>query len=337
MINIKSLAQNWRGIIIAIIVGVIAVLIREFFGSPILDPLLVALVIGIILRSFIRFNDKFIFGFKLTPLLFIPIGVIFYGAVNLDFVKFASVNPMFIFIVIIVFIVYLTSTFLLSIMLNIDDKTTYLIAAGSAVCGASAIAITSNAVDAEPDDVSNSLIPVFLSALLGLFVFLPFLAVVLRMTGLDYAIMAGAVLQFTGFVKAAITNIPVASANVNDLLSLALSVKAVRYIGLLILIPLFASFVRGRFYVPWYLWGFLMAGLIFSFVPDLARAMNPIFKPALTYLWSIAMAAIGLNANLKTLFSANGFKAFIVSFFSFAIATSVFLGMYLVLRELIIL
>lgn len=337
MININALKQNWRGILIAIIIGVLAVGIKEFFASPILDPLLVALVIGIILRSFIKFNDKFINGFMITPMLFIPIGVIFYGAVNLNFVQFVSVNPMFIFIVIIVFIVYITSAFLLATLLDIKEKVTYLITTGSAICGASAIAITSDAIDAEPDDVSNSLIPVFVSALLGLFVVLPFLATALNMTGIDYSIMVGTLLQFTGFVKAAIANSPVDGAGNADLMSLALSVKAVRYVGLLILIPLFASFAKGRFHIPWYLWAFLGAGLIFSFLPEIAKIFNPIFKPTLTYLWAIAMAAIGLNANIRVLFSKKGMQAFAVSFISFIIATGVFLGMYLVLRELIIL
>jgi uncharacterized integral membrane protein (TIGR00698 family) len=269
-------------------------------------------------------------------MLFIPIGVIFYGAVNLNFVKFASVNPVFIFIVLIVFIVYLTSIFFLSSLFDIKEKTAYLIATGSAICGASAIAITSEAVDAEPEDVSNSLIPVFVTALLGLFIFLPFLAVVLKMSGLDYSIMAGTVLQFTGFVKAAVADMPVAGGDIKDLMALALSIKAVRYVGLLFLIPLFASIVKGRFYIPWYLWAFLTAGLIFSFLPDLAKALNPVFKPILTYLWSIAMAAIGLNANIKVLFSKDGAKAFLISFISFSVATSIFLGMYLILRNLII-
>ncbi len=337
MVSINTLKQNWKGILVAAVVGSTAVLIKEFFGSPILDPLLVALVIGIVLRSFVKFDDKFISGFRLTPLLFIPIGVILYGAVNLNFIKFASVNPTFIFIVLIVFIAYLTSVFLLSTLLNINEKTMYLIAAGSSICGASAIAITSDAIDAEPDDVSNSLIPIFISALIGLFVLLPFLAAILKMTGLDYSIMAGALLQFTGFVKAAVANIPVNGANVDVLMPLALSVNAVRYIGLLLLIPMFASFARKRFYIPWYLWVFLGAGVAFSFLPELAKILNPIFKPALTYLWSIAMAAIGLNANLKSLFSKDGLKAFIVSFFSFIIAISIFLSMYYILRELIIL
>lgn len=342
MPNLNALKQAWGGIILAVIVGIVAMAIKDYFtniksaAAPMLDSLIIALVIGAILRSFIKFNEKFTSGFKITPLLFIPIGVIFYGAVNLNFPQFASVEPGFIFVVLIVFIVYLTSTFLLSSLFNIKDKTSYLVATGSAICGASAIAVTTNAIDAEPDDVSNSLVSVFISALLGLFVVLPFVAVIFHFNGLDYAVMSGALLQFTGFVKAAVANLPMPAVAGENLSDLALSIKAIRYVGLLFMIPIFSSIVKKKFHVPWYLWAFLIAGIIFSFVPGLHDKYNKEFTSILNYLWSIAMAAIGLNANIKSLFSKTGVRVFAVSFISFLITTSVFVGMYMILRNLII-
>lgn len=337
MIYYNSLKQNWRGLTVAAMVGVISVLINKYTKLPILDPLLVALLIGIIIRSFTKFNDKFISGFKFAPMLFIPIGVVLYGAINLNFVKFATVDPMIIFIILFTFLGNAAFIFFLSDIFGIRQKTTYLITAGSAICGASAIAITSDAVDAEPDDVSNSLVSVFITALFSVFIFLPFLASILKISGMDYSIMAGALLQFTGFVKEAVSSMPIAAANnAGDLMSLALSVKAVRYLGLLILIPLFSSFARGKFYIPLYLWAFLAAGVLVSFFPDLFKQLNSSLKLdlVLSYLWSTAMAAIGLNANFKILFSKTGVKTLAVTFISFLFATGIFLGMYIPLREL---
>lgn len=341
MPKLSVLRQSWGGIFLAIIVGVIAMAIKDYFISikspavPMLDTLIIALVIGAIIRSFIKFNEKFTAGFKITPLLFIPFGVIFYGAVNLNFPQFVSVEPGFIFVIVIIFIVYLASTFFLSSLFGINDKTSYLVATGSAVCGASAIAITTNAIDAEPDDVSNSLMSIFVSALLGIFVVLPFVAIVLNYNGFDYAVMAGALLQFTGFVKAAVLNLPASVSGGENLSELALSIKAIRYVGLLIMIPVFSSIVKKKFHVPWYLWAFLAAGIIFSFVPSIHDKYKDSFSNILNYLWSIAMAAIGLNANIKSLFSKTGVKVFAVSFISFLITTAVFAGMYMVIRTLI--
>lgn len=328
-----SIKQGWKGTAMSIFVGVLAILIGKFFKTPIFDSLFVALVIGIILRSLVKFGDDYITGFRLTPMLFIPIGVILYGAVNLDFVEFSKVHPMFIFAVAFVFLSYSGFVYLLSFMFKLDLKTTYLIITGSAICGASAIAITSDAVEAEPDDVSKSLVSVFVSALVGLFFFLPFLAVVLKMTGTDYGIMSGALLQFTGFVKAAVMNLPV-PGEAKQIMPLALSVKAVRYMGLLLLIPLLASSVKRRFYIPWYMWVFLAAGLFCSFVPITEKLM-PVFKLIHTYMWSIAMGAIGLNASLRVLLSKDGMKALMVAFIAFILTTLVFLAMYIPTRAIV--
>lgn len=340
MVNLSLLKENIKGVIIAIVVGALVIMIPKvfpaawpaykFITSPILDPLLAALLIGILVRFFIKFSDKSIAGFKLTPMLFIPLGVIFYGAVNLNFVKFGTVDPMSIFIIIFVFLAYSTFIYFLSTVFNIDSKTTYLITTGSVICGASAITIASDAVDAEPDQVSKSLISVFITALFALFVAFPLIVLIFKMTGMDYTIMSGALMQFTGLVKAAVMN----HTGDKNLADLGVSIKAIRYIFLLILIPLFSSFVKGKFHTPWYLWGFLAAGLLFSFFPSLVKSLNPILKPALDYLWGVSLAAIGLNANLKVLFSKDGMKTLLVSLISFLFAVFIFLALYIPLKGL---
>lgn len=321
---LEGLKKGWKGMFIAIAVGAAAVAIRHYTKQPVLDPLFVALAIGIIIRFFVKFEGKSASGLTLVPLLFIPIGAIFYGAVNLDIKTYASVDTNFMIMTLIVLIVYLVSILVLARLLGLKRKIGYLIAAGSSICGASAIAISSDAVDADPDEVSNSLISVFVSALIGLFLILPFLRSYFGMTGVDFGVFSGTLLQFTGFVKVSVAN---ASADVQGI---ALSVKALRYVGLLYLIPFFASMVKGELYIPWYLWAFLGAGLAFTFVPGLAQTLGPSCKWILVVLWSSAMAAIGLNANLRSLFTRNGLKAFGVSFISFLLAIGVFLGgMYL--------
>ena len=328
---LRDIRNGWRGIGLAVIVGILAILLKNISDSSLMDPLFVALVIGIVLGSFVKFDNSFIPGFNIMPLLLLPIGVVFYGAVNLKFKEFVLVDPTFIFIISAVLISYLIAVFLFSTLFGLKDKVSYLVAIGSAVCGASAIAVSSRAVDAEPDDISKSLIPVFIAALFGLFILLPLLGKFLALTGVEYSIMAGSLLQFTGFVKMAIGNLPATFGDLGGLMSLALSVKAVRYVALLVLVPMFGSFIRGKFYVPWYLWAFLIAGLTFSFVPALEIFDNS-FKLILDILWSIAMAAIGLNANIKGLFSKDGAKALAVAVLAFLVAVGVFLGMLFGLR-----
>lgn len=311
--------EDWPGLLLAVVIGLIAYGIKLITKSPLADPLLIALLMGIVIRSVIGDSKRLTPGFILAPAIFIPFGAILYGAINLNFINFVRVDVNFMALLAVVMLVYFGTIIGLGRLLAQRKQITYLTATGSAICGASAIAITSPAVRAEPDDVSISLISVFIAAAFGLFILFPFLSSLFGLTDQVYALLCGTVLQFTGFVKASVGDLP------KEFITLAISVKAVRYLVLLIAIPVFASLTKKRFYIPWFLWAFLCAGLIFTFVPAIAQALKPILKPALNILWATAMAAIGLNADIKALLSDNGLKAVAMAFGGFVAAILVFL------------
>ncbi|MBU1087350.1 MAG: YeiH family protein [Candidatus Omnitrophica bacterium] len=319
---IKMLKSIAPGFLIAACVGGLGLMISNLSNLPIFDPLVIAMGLGIAIKAFVLLPEKALTGIKRAPLICIPPGVAIYGAVSLNFHAASVVKERdFLIILLVVFLVYIISALLLSSLFGLKEKVGYLVAAGSCICGASAITITSQAIDAEPEDISVSLIAVFLSALIGLFIILPLTAAFFKISGLDYAAFSGSVLQFSGFVKASVADLPQA---VKDL---ALSIKALRYLGLLFIIPLFSSFIKGKLYTPWYLWAFLLSGILFSLMPSLAAAAIPVLKPVLNILWGIAMAAIGLNADIKKIGTINGAKTFIVSLLAFLIAVFTFILM----------
>ena len=310
---------GWLGLLLACAVGFISYFLKELIKSPLVDSLLVAMILGIIIRTAISNNKKLIPGFVLAPLVFIPIGVIFYGAVNLNFVKIAQIDAKFIILLLAIILVYIGVILGLGKFLKQRKQVTYLVATGSAICGASAIAITAPTVEADPDDVSTSLISVFVVASFGLFILLPFLNSLLGMSEQIFALFSGMTLQFTGFVKVA------AGELTKEMSSLALSVKAARYIGLLFVIPYFASLIKKKIHIPWFLWAFLGTGLLFSFLPKMIiNSLMPILKPTLDILWAMAMAGIGLNADIKALISDNGLKALLMAFCGFIAAVLTF-------------
>ncbi len=326
MREIGSFGQRTQWFLIPAAIAVFAILLRKVTTAAILDPLFIALAIGILLRSGLRLNEESAKRIRLAPTILIPPGVILYGAVNLNFSKLTPLDPNYIFLIFIVFLVYTLSTLVLAKLFGLNERSGYLITTGSTICGASAIAITSRAIDADPDDISVSLISVFSAALIGLFLILPVTREALSLTDIEYGVFSGTVLQFTGFVKSAAAHLSAPAQNI------AISVKALRYIGLLFLIPLFASLIKGKLYIPMILWGFLGAGLVCTFLPQIMDVVRPAFKTALTILWSMAMAAIGLNADMKKVFSKTGVKAVTVSFLSFMISGAVFLGGMLILK-----
>ncbi len=263
--------------------------------------------------------------------ILIPAGIALYALKNLNFAKYAKVEAGIFVLLLAIMLVYFGTILFLGRIFKQKPKTTYLIAVGSAVCGASAIAITSSAIEAEPDDISVSLVSVAWVGLLGVFVIVPFCGSLLGISNKMYGLLAASVLQFTGFVKAAVSAIPFLSEEIpaDQVVSLALNVKAARYLGLLIAIPLFASLERKRLYVPWVLWVFLGAGLFGSWLSQAhARfygdTVLPIITPVYQIIWSVAMAAIGLRADIKSLLSNSGIYALIMACAGFAAAIAVF-------------
>lgn len=319
--NLVRLGAAGPGLLLAVLLGGLAYGTSAILRRPLVDPLVVALVAGVALRTTCKRCIRLGNGLKTAPLICIPFGIMFYAVKNLNFAAYAEMPPRAMILAASIVLVYFATILILGRLLKQQDRITYLTAAGSAICGASAIAITSPAVDADSDDISVSLLAVTLAAMVALFTLLPFVATSVGMTDKSYGLLSGSVLQMTGFVKAAAMNLPFLSRQLpeRELISLALSVKAARYLGLLIAIPLFASLVQKRFYVPWTLWLFLGAGLLGTWVYVAHQAfynatLIPIVKPLYGISWSIAMAAIGLNADVRQLLSNNGAKALCMAF-----------------------
>ncbi len=332
-----SVKELWSGFTIAFITGGTAYGISVLLKTPIADPLIIALILGIMTRSFTDKYKSFTPGFTAAAVVLLPVGIIFYGASNLNFAKLIELDQSMIVLLMIIMIVYFATVLLLGKLLGQRKQITYLTASGSAVCGASAIAVTSPAVEAEPDDVSISLLSVTIAALFGFAIILPLFSALFNMNCERYCTLSGSVLQFTGLVKVATSFTPFLTRELpaSDMLSIALSIKAVRYLGLLVVVPLFASMIKKRLHVPWFLWAFLGAGLLGTWMyVNKAAYFKTTLSPYLNIIhvtsWSVALAAIGLNADIKGLLSNNGAKALMMAFSGFLAATATFfIGSYI--------
>lgn len=327
-----ELKKKLPGLIVAIVIGGLSFAASTITGYRAADPLLMALILGIIVRSVTEQHEKLTPGYAAAPLFLLPVGIVFYGASNLNFANLAGVDSPLLVLLVVIMIVYFSVILLLGKLLHQKREITYLTAAGSAVCGASAIAVTAPAIRAEPDDISISLLSVALAAFFGFTVIMPFLAALFDMSCENYCMLSGSTVQFTGLVKVSGQLLPFLRSEYSKehLVSLALSIKAVRYLALLAAVPLFASLIRKKFHIPWILWAFLAAGLLGTW----AAVSNPLFystalvpyvKVIHLFSWSAAMAGIGLNADVRGLLSINGSKALVMAFSGFMAAIVTFL------------
>ena len=81
----NRLKEARAGLLLAVLIGVAGYSLKVLTKSPLVDPLLVAMVMGIIVRTGIEDSRRFSPGFTLAPAIFIPIGIGFYAAKNLNF------------------------------------------------------------------------------------------------------------------------------------------------------------------------------------------------------------------------------------------------------------
>lgn len=177
--------------------------------------------------------------------------------------------------------------------LNVSPPLRALIASGTAICGASAIAAVGGAIRAKDEELSIALGVILLFNTLALFLF-PLLGHVLGLSPATFSTWAGLAIHDTSSV--------VGAALAFDPLTIeaATTVKLARAIWIAPLTFLFSSLLapssdRGL-HLPWFLWGFLVASVVCSFFPLAPTLVSGIQMTARS-LFAAAIFLIG--AGLK--------------------------------------
>jgi len=305
------------GFMLAILIGNVS----WFIGSlhKIADPLVVGIVLGIIIRFVIGEHVKFDPGLIFAPTFFIPIGIIFYG-INLRFDSLGEVPAIAWLQLIVGIIVIFAAAVYLGNKLKLRDKSSLLIATGTAICGASAIVITAPVIKGEKEDISLALVTITVWGIIGVLLY-PLIRKWLSMSDSGYALFAATTLHMTGLVK-------ITAALRQSSLPLVLAIKMARTLMIISVVGVLHYFIirnrkKSHASIPWYLWGFLLVGLAFSFIPQLITYRETL-KPLAGIFFTMALASIGLMVNIRKIIPSLG-KALILGLISWAAAIAIFL------------
>jgi uncharacterized integral membrane protein (TIGR00698 family) len=196
--------------------------------------------------------------------------------------------------------------------LKLRGNTSILIGVGTSICGGSAIAATAPVIDADDQDISFSISTIFLFNIIAVFIF-PSLGRYLGLSDMGFGMWAGTAINDTSSVVAAGYTFSNAAGDY------ATIVKLTRTL-MIIPITLFLAFYRLKSgqnnngqtnynlvkIFPWFIIGFLSASIITT-LNVLPLTVTHFFNNAGKFGIIVAMAAIGLNTNLKKLI-ANGFR-----------------------------
>ena len=319
---IKALAP---GFLLTVALGVTSFFVSTMHDT--LDALLVALLAGMLVRLLFGTQKWFVlvvaYAKDLKDVL-IPIGVLLYSAtININR---SLTLPGTVYVhTLISFIVLLGVALILGKLFRLPQKTSWLTAVGSAVCGASAIAITSTAIDAKDEDISNSMIAITLVGLLAVVLYqtpLPFFSGLDRET---YAVLSGATLQQTGMVK-------IATSSLGNLAKdIALPVKVLRTASIPFVALAFfyltvkkEGFIKGRRYFIAVLAAFIVILGLTGLSPQFALITHlKGVKIAATIVFATAFANLGLLVDFK----AMKLRPVIVALLAWVASVAVFLLM----------
>ncbi|WP_457554500.1 YeiH family protein [Candidatus Pyrohabitans sp.] len=286
-------AEIARGATAGMLLALVAYLISYFYPS--LDALFLALFFGMGARAVL--GGGFLSGEAVdrSVRFFIPAGIVLYSA-NIPFYVFKVTNPLRIVEIFWIVALYFALIMAMGAMLRLEKRLTALLATGSAICGASAIAVVSPLIRARREEMSVAIMAITAVGLTGAMVY-PILRDLLSISDSAYAFLCGATLHQMGLVKIA------SSYAGEEVLNSAMAFKGVR-VSLIAVAALAVPYLLERKPAfPLFIAGFLILSLLFSFVEGL-QATAALVSPFATFAFAVAMASIGLSIDLRSLHRA---------------------------------
>lgn len=264
------------------------------------SPLVTALLLGAIARTAFGIGPALVDGIKFSARHALRAGIVVLG-LQLSIGQVLDFGATGVLIV----VVGLVTTFLLTLalakLLGVDSRLAQLIAAGTSICGASAVMATNTVVGAKDEDVCYALACVSLFGTAAVFLF-PLMGHGLQLDADSYGLWAGASIHEIGQVAAAAQ----AGTPAGDTAMVAkLSRVALLAPTVLLLWAMKNRQSTGRGGVlavtfPWFLLGFLALMLVGSTEIVSAQLRGSALQVAVVLL-TVALAALGLDLDLRKL------------------------------------
>ena len=202
---------------------------------------------------------------------------------------------------------------LLGKLFKVEEKTSSLISAGTAICGGSAIAATAPAIRAGSNEISVSLGAIFILNSVALFVF-PIVGHALGLTDNQFGIWSAIAIHDTSSVVGAGAKFG------GEALAIATTVKLARALWIVPVALLFAFLYRPKHgetkikeMIPWFIFLFLIATIIRTYAPlqtppSIFDAIVNLGKAGLT----VTLFFIGASLTRETI-KAIGFRPMLQS------------------------
>jgi len=165
-----------------------------------IDAMLIAIVIGMLIRNTVGLSGRFTAGVRFSVLSLMPLGIVLMGA-KLNFFDVIRTSGTALIISVICVVLALALTVWLCRRIRVGPKLGILIAVGTAICGGTAVAVAAPVIEADDHDTAFAIATVTLFGMLAVFAF-PLLGEAIGMTQVEFGVWAGTSVHATPQVVA---------------------------------------------------------------------------------------------------------------------------------------
>ena len=292
----------YPGLFLTGILGVIALGIQgiEFLQTIHFNALIIAIILGIIVSNSITISPIFEPGINFSAKYLLRLAIILLGF-KLILTEVLQIGSRGFVVVTIVTTATIFFTLWLGKRMGLDSKLALLIGAGSAICGASAVAAVAPVAKADERDTTFAIATVTIFGTLSMLIY-PVIFRIFELPEILYAVWAGSSVHEVAQVVAA------GFAAGEEAGEMATLVKLTR---VLLVIPM-AMIVggmqirkqrssensQGKIVIPWFVFGFLAVAIINSLNIIPTNVVNSLIS-ANGLLFTVAMAGLGLGTSLE--------------------------------------
>lgn len=306
--TIASRAKPARAVIPGVaLAGAIALVAKLLHGVPgiaTFSPMILAIAIGISMRNLVGTRSFAAPGIAFSMRRLLRAAIVLLGF-QITLTQLAAVGARGLLIVIGTLVATFAFTLATGRALGVDRKLTELIAAGTSICGASAVVATNSVTGASDEDVAYAIACVTVFGSIAMFVY-PVLPHLLHLDGAAYGLWSGVSIHEIAQVAAASFQNSQRAGEIATVAKLArVMLLAPVVLALSVGSRLAARGAPGRPAapsLPWFAIGFVAVTALNSVVTIPAGLRDATITLS-TFLLTIALAAMGLETDVSKLYA----------------------------------
>ncbi len=302
------------GIILSIAIALIACFFESLLPIHVIGAAVIAMFIGMVLNTFLRKTAFFAPGLKFTSKKLLKFAIILLG-LSLNIKTILNVGRMSLTVMVFTLLTCFGGGYFIGKALGLNWKLSNLISAGTGICGGSAIAAVSTAIDADDNDIAYAMSATFLFDM-AMIVLFPIMGQAIGMSDQAFGIWAGTAVNDTSSVVATGYAFSEAAGDFATMVKLTRTLAIIPTVIVFALIQLrikrkeaianaqVSSELKANFKLskifPWFILGFLAMAIVASLFPIPTRLVSTT-KSISKFLMVCALAAIGLNTSFSNM------------------------------------